>query len=108
MSNPEIPDTECHTLALWLENKGPEIVTEWTKAVRDDPLIPGADQLTLAALQDHFPQMLGELLVGLQDETALADAESRHTAAQHGTTRWRQGYRLDEILRELARIREMI
>ena len=105
-----IPDADQQRLALAerLQQSRLEILTDWTDAVRDDPLIPDAHELTLAALQDHFPQLLNELLTGLRQPATLLDAESRQVADNHGSARWRQGYRLDEVLRELARIREIL
>jgi len=99
---------ELHALARWLETYRHEIVTEWINAVRDDAQIPDADQLTLAALQDHLPELLLELIGALRNPGSGQSAATRETAREHGDARWRNGYRLDEVLRELARIREII
>jgi len=77
--------------------------------VREDAQIPSADRLTLAALEDHFPEMLDELNSVLAHPQVKADAgEIRQTGGEHGKARWRSGYRLDEVLRELARMREIL
>jgi len=72
---------EREALADRLEAIRQEILSEWTTAIYEDKQIPNADRLTLAMLQDHFPEMFAE---------------------------WRNGYRLDEVLRELARVREIL
>ena len=97
-------------LAGQLESERNEVVSEWMAAVREDPEIPNADHLTLGALQDHLPQILVELVEALRKPPQdLQDApEPRQTAREHGKMRWRSGYRFDELLRELARIREII
>jgi signal transduction histidine kinase len=99
---------ELHALAQWLETNRHAVVTDWINAVRDDAQIPDADRLTLAALQDHFPEMLLELIGALRNPLASQSSETRETAQDHGKARWRNGYQLDEVLRELARIREII
>ncbi|HZJ16983.1 MAG TPA: sensor histidine kinase [Chthoniobacteraceae bacterium] len=95
-------------LAHHLEAARHEIVSEWMKAVQEDAQIPNADHLTLAALEDHFPEMLAELITALQEPATAGDSDNRRTGREHGGRRLRQGYRLDEALRELARVRELV
>ena len=95
-------------LAHHLEAARHEIVSGWMKAVQEDAQIPNADRLTLAALEDHFPEMLAELIVALQEPATAGDPDNRRTGREHGGRRLRQGYRLDEALRELARVRELV
>ena len=60
-------------------------------------------------LQDHFPEMLREIIVAVRrDDQRVDDHEAHETGAAHGKARWRNGYRLNEVLRELSRIRELI
>ncbi len=74
-----------------------------------DEGIPTADKLTMSALEDHFPEMLGELIEMIEgSERATVEKKAPTTAREHGKSRWRQGYRLDEVIRELNRLREMI
>jgi signal transduction histidine kinase len=78
-------------------------------AVRDDDQIPSADRLTMTALRDHFPEMLTEIIASLrQPIDEKGSSEARKAGREHGKGRWRNGYRLDEVLRELARVREII
>ena len=64
-------DHERRALAKWLEEHRRDIVAEWVKAIQEDPEIPDADHLTLAALQDHFPEMVDELIEGLRSPATL-------------------------------------
>ncbi|EDY18002.1 histidine kinase [Chthoniobacter flavus Ellin428] len=99
----------CHRLADRLDADRYEIMTEWIHAVREDKRIPAADSLTLSMLQDHFPEMFAELVTALvQAPAAVNTPETQKTGREHGKTRWRNGYRLDEVLRELARVREIV
>jgi len=94
-------------VAAYLAENRDRITAEWMDAVRDDSQIPAADRLTRTALEDHFPAMLDELVVALKrPDQEVEGKEIRETGAEHGKARWRSGYRLDEVLRELARIRE--
>jgi signal transduction histidine kinase len=101
-------EPERSSLTQWLDATRREIVSEWMKAVQEDPQIPDADRLTLAALEDHFPDILADLIAALRNPALPDDSETRQTAREHGGRRLRQGYRLDEVLRELARIRELV
>lgn len=92
-----------------LEADRHEILKEWIHAVREDKHIPAADGLTFSMLQDHFPEMFAEFVTALEQPAVKIDAtETKRTGREHGKARWRNGYRLDEVLRELARIREII
>jgi signal transduction histidine kinase len=101
-------NSERRALAEWLDEDRRQIVAEWVKGIQEDPEIPDADHLTLAALQDHFPEMIDEFIEGLRDPTHLLDAGTREVGLAHGQRRWRHQYRLDEMLRELARVREIL
>ena len=101
-------DRERRALVQWLGENQRQIVLEWVRAIQEDPEIPDADHLTLAALQDHFPEMVEELIEGLKDPKTLLDADTRQAAIDHGKRRWRHRYRLDELLRELTRVREIL
>jgi signal transduction histidine kinase len=104
------PDSpEQPWIAEYLAKNRERVLAEWMDAVRDDEQIPSADRLTMTALRDHFPEMLAEIIVILrQPIDEKGSGEARQTGREHGKARWRSGYRLDEVLRELARIREII
>lgn len=109
MQSPFPSDDIRAALAAHLEAARHEIVAEWMNAVRADPLIPSTDHLTLSALQDHFPEMLAELIAALRLPKAGVDTpQTRQTGQQHGQARWRYGYRIDEVLREVARVRDIV
>ncbi|HSI13868.1 MAG TPA: sensor histidine kinase [Chthoniobacter sp.] len=104
---PEIMERE--KTAKHLEQNSERIVDNWVQAVADDEAIPSADRLTMKVLRDHFPEMLQELIQEIREKKhGGTNGHSRDIGRAHGKARWRHGYRLDEALRELARIREMI
>ena len=96
-------------VAQHLETHIEALVRRWVDAVVSDTEIPSSDRMTFSALQDHFPEMLRELAVtirvGVQE---VREGEIKTTGAAHGKMRWKNGYRLDEVLRELDRARQII
>lgn len=75
---------------------------QWMTAVLADVNLVEADKLTYQQLADHLPEILEGLCVAL----ALEDLERvepaiERDAKKHGMVRWRQGYRIEELVREL-------
>ncbi|SAL05664.1 two-component regulatory system sensor kinase [Caballeronia arationis] len=72
------------------------------RAVVGDVDLVEADKLTYEQLADHLPEILERLCVALdaQDLEAVEQAMERD-ARLHGIVRWRQGYRIEELVREL-------
>jgi signal transduction histidine kinase len=79
------------------------IAEQVVTSIRSSSEISSSKRLTDQQLTDHFPQLFADLV-----EYFLTDAEPstrRRTieaALQHGMTRWRQGYELVEVFRELG------
>jgi signal transduction histidine kinase len=79
------------------------------RTIRATGTIRGAQALTDQELIDHFPQLFADLVEYFVTE---ADPETRKqtvaAAINHGKTRWRQGYQLTEIVRELGLVHRAI
>ncbi|HEU4596852.1 MAG TPA: RsbRD N-terminal domain-containing protein [Pyrinomonadaceae bacterium] len=86
-----------------LENGQETIVRDWTEKVTADRRINSDARLSYVQLIDHVPQIVEELRRALRD----ADAAPRtlEEGKEHGRQRWRQGYELKEVVRELALLR---
>jgi hypothetical protein len=85
-----------------LKNGQETIVRTWTEKVAADRRVTSDEQLSYLQLVDHIPQIVEEL------HDALADGRAETRACQgreHGRQRWRQGYELKEVVRELALLR---
>ncbi|MHA3772338.1 sensor histidine kinase [Verrucomicrobiota bacterium sgz303538] len=96
-------------LADYLSDHRDRIGKEWMTAIHEDPRIQTSETLTVRQLQDHFPILFDHLRDALR--VASVDAVQRETKTDgraHGLERWEQGYRLDELIRELGRVREVI
>lgn len=86
-----------------LKNGQETIVRTWTEKVTADRRVESDERLSYLQLVDHIPQIVEEL------HDALGDANGRGSALiqgrEHGRQRWRQGYELKEVVRELTLLR---
>ena len=86
-----------------LKNGQETIVRTWTEKVTADRRINSDERLSYLQLVDHIPQIVEELhdALGEVRESAPMLSEGR----EHGRQRWRQGYELKEVVRELTLLR---
>jgi hypothetical protein len=86
-----------------LKNGQETIVRTWTEKVTSDRRINSDKRLSYLQLVDHIPQIVEELhdALGAAHGHAPALTEGR----EHGRQRWRQGYELKEVVRELTLLR---
>src|SRR5436309_2337235 len=87
-----------------------EIISEWLRAVEQNPDISSFDHLKdKEELLDHLPELcqnLAELLRFPQSDQNRAEVS--RAARVHGNYSWRQGYRLEEVIREASIVRRML
>ena len=79
------------------------IVRDWTEKVTADRRVNSDARLSYVQLIDHVPQIVEEL----QEAMARGDREApmMTEGREHGRQRWRQGYELKEVVRELTLLR---
>jgi len=85
-----------------LKNGQETIVRDWTERVTVDRRVNSDARLSYLQLVDHVPQIVEELqlaLAGRVGEQMLQEGKN------HGRQRWRQGYELKEVVRELTLLR---
>jgi hypothetical protein len=79
------------------------IVRDWTEKVTADRRVNSDSRLSYIQLIDHVPQIVEEL------QQAIARGEGpapmMREGGEHGRQRWRQGYELKEVVRELTLLR---
>lgn len=96
-------------LASWLEAQQNALTEQWLLAVRRDPEIPAADRLTHQQLVDHLPEIYRECCNFLRTRDAAAlVGEAKSDAQEHGVVRWQDGYKIDELIRELEVFRRIL
>ncbi|MCP3707183.1 RsbRD N-terminal domain-containing protein [Paraburkholderia sp. CNPSo 3274] len=85
------------------------LAAQWLRTVHADADIDASDRLTHAQLIDHLPVLFDELCRFLRGrDAALLAGDVRDDAQEHGHHRWEQGYRLEELLRELDVLRRIV
>jgi hypothetical protein len=79
------------------------IVRDWTQKVTTDRRINSDARLSYLQLIDHIPEIVEELqrAIARDEREAPMMSEGR----EHGRQRWRQGYELKEVVRELTLLR---
>src|SRR6266513_2121967 len=86
------------------------IIAGWLRAVEQNPDISSFEHLKeKEEHRDHLPELcqnLAELLKSPQSDQNRA--EVLRAARVHGRYRWRQGYRLEEVIREASIVRRII
>ncbi|SDI41177.1 sensor histidine kinase [Paraburkholderia phenazinium] len=107
-----MPDSQVRPLRAFAESLRLDQVNlteRWMRAVFQDTELTEADRLTYEQLSDHIPAILEEICSALeeQDFDQVEPAIERN-ARKHGKLRWRQGYRIDELVRELDLFRQML
>jgi len=89
-----------------------EVLQAWRAAVKRDPDLTTGDSLPKIELFDHIPALLATFERQLRNPslnpTQAASAASVASAAAHGLQRWRQGYDLREVTRELGKLNEIV
>ena len=88
-----------------LANREP-ILQSWIAVIDEHPSISSSDNLTYTQLLDHLPELCTELATLLKQPNARdIKREAREDARAHGWKRWRQGYKLEELIQEICLIR---
>jgi hypothetical protein len=81
-----------------------ELVQFWVQAVRADQSIQSDADLSEGGLIDHVPVLLDEVCDMLRAGEVPA-THNTHEARVHAYTRFRQGYRARDLVREVALLR---
>jgi signal transduction histidine kinase len=78
------------------------LTRQWMHAASIDADLVEADKLTYQQLLDHLPEILEALCVALDaEDLERVETSIECDAKKHGNIRWRQGYRIEELVREL-------
>ena len=90
-----------------LATRRSEILLAWRRAVDADPAQTTAHALTRGQFNDHIPEVLDAFEQKLRSrpggaEARAADLESKHEEVKHGLHRWQQGYRMQELMRDVT------
>lgn len=92
------------TVADHLDSRTEEIIALWRRMVLRNGDVPEAHRLSHRAFLDHVPDILDRLADRLRGADEGADAEGR----AHGRHRWKQGYDVGHLVRELGHLRRAL
>jgi signal transduction histidine kinase len=102
---------ELEHLADHLGRRCDDIVEAWIAVLKEDPLLNTDQALPRAQLLDHIPQLLRGFEQQLRELGAGGGVDStreRAAGSAHGLERWKQGYDLREVARELGWLNECV
>ena len=103
---------ELAALGLYLRARRDAILQVWQTAIKWDPKVSTGDSLPRVQLLDHIPSMLATferaLHAPVSSATDVVQEAGQQPAAAHGLQRWRQGYDLREVTRELGKLNECV
>ena len=106
---PSMNPTAASHFAKHLRAHQSTITKAWVQAVKSDQGIPSSQGLTPAELADHLPSLFNDLIDYLQTSgTEGTRQRVREEAQRHGNQRWKQRYRLIELLRELGIVHRLL
>ena len=119
MSTPQSPEKcalqniegELAALAEHVSRRREAIVSDWKRAIQQDPELTEGDALPRVELIDHIPGILvafEKRLRRASTVTESAETTPEASAAAHGLARWKQGYDLREVTRELGKLNECL
>jgi hypothetical protein len=99
------PKSISDSLANYLERHKELITTSWAERVRNSLEIPTAS-MTRLEIMDHIPDIFDAIIRALRrpfSETAMEQIEE--ASAEHVVLRWRKGYDLYPVIREISALR---
>jgi signal transduction histidine kinase len=107
--NPVTDICPFRLLANHLRREKESLVARWMKIVSGDTDVGKSDTLSRMQLADHLPAIFEEICAALEHQDLdVAQVAVEGDAREHGQWRWRQGYRLDELVRELDLFRQVL
>jgi signal transduction histidine kinase len=103
--HPIMTDTRLNPLrnfADFIRAERIPLTEQWMTEVSSDVDLVEADKLTYQQLADHLPEILEGLCAALDvEDLERVEPSIERDARKHGEVRWRQGYRIEELVREL-------
>jgi signal transduction histidine kinase len=89
-----------------LRERADLIVKRWEEAVRRQ--LPSADEMTLAQVRDHIPQILDQMATALASDRPAAVQDLREMSQSHGEVRFHQHYNVRELIIEYRLLRRIV
>jgi signal transduction histidine kinase len=81
---------------------------EWMGIVRASPDMPDALHISQEALQDHVPELIGDLVSHLRLAKEGPENEASDHSRSHGREQWKAGYNISELIWEIYIIKRVL
>jgi hypothetical protein len=91
-------------IANLIEQSADELVQLWVDAVRSDNVITSDGDLSEGGLIDHIPAVIEEICEVLRSGS-IPRIDNTRESRVHAYTRFRQGYRARDLIRESSHLR---
>lgn len=96
-------------LANALRKQEAALTAQWIKHVIGDPEVAHSGDMSYTQIADHVPAIFDEICLVLESQDMDSQEDALvYNARQHGKYRWEQGYRIDEVVRELDLFRHVL
>ncbi|HMC46267.1 MAG TPA: sensor histidine kinase [Caballeronia sp.] len=96
-------------LATALRGQQKQLTERWMQLVFGDAEVEHSDDLTYRQLADHVPRIFDEICLVLESQDMDSQEQAiEKDSREHGKWRWQQGYRVDELVRELDLFRQVL
>ena len=100
-----LPESVSGCLASYLQRHKELITTSWVERVRNTRAIP-TDSMTRLEIIDHIPDIFDAIIRALRQPLSdTAMEQIQEISGEHVVVRWRKGYDLYAVLREIAALR---
>jgi signal transduction histidine kinase len=94
-------------MAALIRQQRDAVLSSWRHQVKE---LPSARNLDTPTLNDHIPQLLDELADALapRSDRPIPEALAKGTSPVHGLMRFREGYDIEEVVREYNILRRCV
>lgn len=101
--------TPLGAFSHYLREQYGRLFEQWLTAIAAEAALVDADRLTREQLSDHLPDIFEGICVAVEAcDLEGVEATVAGDARRHGGVRWSQGYRIEELSRELDLFRQVL
>ncbi len=94
--------------ADYVDEQRQVINRQWMQFVQHSPDVPDALHLSDAALRDHVPELITDLVERLRLEKEGAKEATGDLSRRHGREQWKAGYNISELIWEVYLIKRVL
>ena len=101
--------SESHDLPDFLKANTAAIIERWVAVTRLRVSSPPSEQLSFDEFRDDVPEVLHNLADFLERRREVGESSDfKEVAEQHGHCRWRQGFKLQDLIRDWGNLQRVV